>query len=245
MPRADTSTSGEGNWILGHPADLLPGEADDFYVEIDLSLSGWVTQGNLVAAAGTYTFEMTNEVAPTVADCVRLIPSTISTVADPTATPTSGEIYVDGLVELDCVTSGALIYYTLDGSPPRSSLDRQLYSAEINLPVGNSELRFYADKTDLISSATIVEYYTKLDVPSDDTPWIVSISPTQEVDGREIAIYCKRAGATEGAVWVHDIGVDPLTGTKQTISSWADELVIFILDAPSTGTYEITMGSVS
>ena len=66
-------------------------------------------------------------------------------VATPTASIGSGEtIYSNTLLELNCETVGATIYYTLDGSCPCNEQKRTKYNGPFTLPVGRITLQAIA-----------------------------------------------------------------------------------------------------
>lgn len=82
------------------------------------------------------------------------------TVDYPTASVATGEYDTAQIVELTCVTEGAVIYYTLDGSDPAEPLNPA--ATEYTLPFTVSEsvnLRFYACALGMNDSYQASEYY--------------------------------------------------------------------------------------
>ncbi len=69
-------------------------------------------------------------------------PSSGSSVATPTITPASQEFSTPFTATIACATTGATIYYTLDGTDPTSSTTRQTYtSAGVSIPAATTTLK--------------------------------------------------------------------------------------------------------
>lgn len=65
-----------------------------------------------------------------------------SSVATPTITPASQEFSTPFTATIACATTGATIYYTLDGTDPTSSTTRQTYtSAGVSIPAATTTLK--------------------------------------------------------------------------------------------------------
>ena len=82
-------------------------------------------------------------------------------VAEPTATPSGGSYTGPQTVVLECLTPGAAIYYTLDGSNPRASSTRNTYTAALTIPLGTT-LKAYAAKDGLQDSEVLTQTYTQM-----------------------------------------------------------------------------------
>ena len=67
-------------------------------------------------------------------------------VATPTITKSSNSATVA------CTTSGAQIFYTLDGTDPRYSENAEKYAAAVTVPAGET-IRVYAVKDGMFTSA--------------------------------------------------------------------------------------------
>jgi hypothetical protein len=94
------------------------------------------------------------------------------TVAAPTFTPGAGTFTTSVQVSLQSSTSGAFIYYTLDGSNP--SLASTLYSGPILL-TSNTTIKAFAYKPGLIQSAVVSAAYTLTGNPTLPPPNLDSI----------------------------------------------------------------------
>ena len=80
-------------------------------------------------------------------------------VFKPAASPSGkGSFSTPPLVTLTSKTTGATIYYTLDGSDPINSATRKLYSAPIIVPLGTT-LKAYAIKVGLSDSVVLTQTY--------------------------------------------------------------------------------------
>lgn len=82
------------------------------------------------------------------ADGIAAYVNTGSAVATPTASLSSSKI------ALASTTAGATIYYTTDGSNPKTSSTRSVYSSTLTV-VSGTTLKFYAEKTGLVSSGIV------------------------------------------------------------------------------------------
>lgn len=87
----------------------------------------------------------------------------LETVATPTCTPAGGTFYEARLVEIECATADADIYYTLDGSVP--SLQSNRYSGP--LTIGSTcTLKALAAKENMYNSNVMTAQYVILDTNS-------------------------------------------------------------------------------
>ncbi|GHT00710.1 hypothetical protein AGMMS50276_27200 [Synergistales bacterium] len=149
------------------------------------------------------------------------------TVATPTASPAGGIYLSAQTVTLSTVTTGADIYYTLNGNTPTSG--DTLYSAPITVPV-NTTLKAIAVKPNMTDSAVMEEVYTDnfipvtniTDVPTltpERTPLILSgtIEP-QDATYKTIVWSVLNAGAT-GATVSGDTLNTTLAGTVNVLAT--------------------------
>ena len=93
----------------------------------------------------------------------------IGFVAVPTATPSGGSYNAPQTVVLECLTPGAAIYYTLDGSNPRASSTRNTYTAPLTIPIGTT-LKAYAAKDGMGDSDVLTQTYTQIGFVAVPTP---------------------------------------------------------------------------
>jgi len=80
-------------------------------------------------------------------------------VTVPTANPPAGTYNGAVNVTLTCATDGATVYYTTDGSDPRSSSTRMVYSTPINIS-STAAIMSYAVKTGMTDSQVVSFSYT-------------------------------------------------------------------------------------
>ena len=84
---------------------------------------------------------------------------TPSSVAAPTITPASQEFSTPFTATIACATTGATIYYTLDGTDPTSSTTRQTYpSAGVSIPAATTTLKACASLNGENSNVTSATY---------------------------------------------------------------------------------------
>lgn len=81
------------------------------------------------------------------------------TVATPTVSPSAGAIAIGTSISLSCDTASATIYYTTDGSDPRSSATREVYSASLTYAAPMT-LRAFACKEGYTDSAVLDATYS-------------------------------------------------------------------------------------
>ena len=180
MPRLDVPTDAEGRLILDVPGALVPGTSDDYAAVINQQLTGvWQNLPNLsadVIGVGTWRFQVSNAAnAPVLSDVVRLIPASIATVATPAIAPAGPNIDAAQGITITCATSGATIYYTTDGTDPRTSITRSQWTADFYLTEGVYTVLAFAEKADLLNST---DGTTTYDVGSDLPDLAISISFT-------------------------------------------------------------------
>lgn len=81
-----------------------------------------------------------------------------SSVATPTITPASKKFNTTFVATIDCTTTGATIYYTLDGTDPTSSTTRKTYPSKgVSIPAVTTTLKACASlngKNSSVASAT-------------------------------------------------------------------------------------------
>lgn len=86
-------------------------------------------------------------------------PSSSSSVAAPTITPTSKEFAAPFTATIASTTKDATIYYTLDGSDPIASTTRQTYtSAGVSIPAATTTLKAFASLNGENSSVASATY---------------------------------------------------------------------------------------
>jgi len=82
---------------------------------------------------------------------------TTGAVATPQATPAPGSYVKNVSISLSCTTAGAIIYYTLDGSDPKTSAGRQKYTAPLTL-TATTTVKAVALKDSTYSAASSFVY---------------------------------------------------------------------------------------
>ncbi|MBQ6227364.1 MAG: chitobiase/beta-hexosaminidase C-terminal domain-containing protein [Prevotella sp.] len=86
--------------------------------------------------------------------------SSTSTVATPTFSPAGGTYTSAQNVTISCETVGAKIYYTTDGSDPKSSETRSQYSKAISVTKSGTTIKAYAEMDDMDDSNIASATYT-------------------------------------------------------------------------------------
>lgn len=117
-------------------------------------------------------------------------------VATPTITPASQEFDTPFVATIACTTTGATIYYTLDGTDPTSSTTRQTYtSTGVSIPAVTTTLKACASlngKNSSVASATYT-YTEQGDAPiviwSED--WSGSKSGEKPAQGENATYVCE------------------------------------------------------
>ena len=86
-----------------------------------------------------------------------------SSVATPTITPASKKFNTTFVATIDCTTTGATIYYTLDGTDPTSSTTRKTYPSKgVSIPAVTTTLKACASLNGKNSSVASTTYtYTE------------------------------------------------------------------------------------
>lgn len=144
------------------------------------------------------------------------LPAILSgTVATPEVSPSAGPIALGTSISLSCDTASATIYYTVDGSDPRSSATREVYSASLTYAAPMT-LRAFACKEGSADSAVLDATYSTAKVAAP------TFSPTAGAvaSGTDVAISSDTAGAT---IKYTTDGTDPRTSdTAVTYSSAVD-----------------------
>ncbi|MCL2155695.1 MAG: chitobiase/beta-hexosaminidase C-terminal domain-containing protein [Leptospirales bacterium] len=139
------------------------------------------------------------------------------TVAQPMVNPSGGTETYGAIVTLSTTTSGADIYYTLDGNEPNSS--SQLYTVPITLDtLGAVTLKAIAIKAGMIDSTVLVAAYTVVPAGPVDKP--TANLPEGEVGrGASVTLSTTTSGAD---IWYTTDGSTPVkngTGSMLYTSS--------------------------
>ena len=129
--------------------------------------------------------------------------------ATPVAAPAGGAYSEAQTVTLTNTTSGATIYYTLDGSDPVTSGTRQIYSAPFSVPL-DTTLKAYATASGYTDSTVLTEAYIKQLNNNGSSSGGGSSSGANTADGRT---YDAKKG------WV-SVQTGIITGTGSGYSKW-------------------------
>lgn len=144
------------------------------------------------------------------------LPAILSgTVATPGVSPSAGPIALGTSISLSCDTASATIYYTVDGSDPRSSATREVYSASLTYAAPMT-LRAFACKEGSADSAVLDATYSTAKVAAP------TFSPVAGAvaSGTDVAISSDTASAT---IKYTTDGTDPRTSdTAVTYSAAVD-----------------------
>ncbi len=124
-------------------------------------------------------------------------------IEKPVASIASGAYTGVQTVALSTTTEGAIIYYTTDGSDPRTSSTRQMYTETLVIYM-DTVIKAYAEKTGFLQSDVAEFIYTISLFPTDTTPiepaptyppvieqlgnGEISVSPRFPVEGDEVII---------------------------------------------------------
>ena len=124
------------------------------------NFSSWRKNGAFVTNNATYSFTVTGD-ANYVANFTEM-----STVETPTFAPEAGTYFVFSggtqLVHLYCGTTGATIYYTLDGTTPTNESSVYDNYLAIPLPLGETTVKAIAIKEGMNNSAVVSATYNVL-----------------------------------------------------------------------------------
>lgn len=144
------------------------------------------------------------------------LPAILSgTVATPEVSPSAGPIALGTSISLSCDTASATIYYTVDGSDPRSSATREVYSASLTYAAPMT-LRAFACKEGSADSAVLDATYSTAKVAAP------TFSPVAGAvaSGTDVVISSNTASAT---IKYTTDGTDPRTSdTAVTYSAAVD-----------------------
>lgn len=157
-----------------------------------LPVGNWTLQFDIHDASGAVVLQgnAAVEVRPGSLDEVTLslsLPTAGNQVANPVFTPTPGTIASNQSISLSCATSGALLYYTTDGSTPTSSSTR--YTVPFTL-TANTTIKALAVKSGMDNShVTSASYVLQVASPT------FSGSESSFTDQATVSLSC----ATEGA----------------------------------------------
>lgn len=161
-----------------------------------LPVGDWNLQLNVRDATGNVLLEGSNavEVRPGItnqASFIVSVPSQANQVSSPVFSPAPGIITSDQSISLTCTTSGAVVYYTIDGSTPDASSTR--YAAPFTL-AGGSTVKAIALKNGMTPSA--VNQATYSFVPQQVAAPFFTGSERLFTDTASVELAC----ATEGAL---------------------------------------------
>ena len=127
-------------------------------------------------------------------------------VAAPVMSPNGGYFGTDRLVIITTETSGATIYYTLDGSLPNESSDVYRSSIPVLGNGSNHIIRAYAVKEEMLDSAIITENFI-INYPRVSTPSF-NLAPGNYNSNQSVSINMQTIGAT---VYFTTDGTEPDT----------------------------------
>ena len=178
------------------------------------------------------------------------------TVATPTITPIVGMFTNSVTVTMTCATTGAMVYYTIDGAIPTAN--SLIYSSPLTL-TNSATVKAVAFKTgynaSTVASASFVQFISTVATP---TIWPVTGTFTNSVT---VAVTCATAGTTiyyttDGSVPTTDSSVYSgpfaVTGTgtvkvKAVVAGYTDSAVasasFTIVNMPAVATPSITPAS--
>ncbi len=144
------------------------------------------TNGDSYNLTGVYIqYNTTKEIAPRSAADIQLI------VAAPTFTPEGGDYNAAQNVEIASATTGATIYYTLDGSDP--TVESTLYSAPIEL-TSNTTLKAIAAKAGSVSEIATAVY--TITITTVATPTFEPEDGSYFDEDLKVSLACATDGAT-------------------------------------------------
>lgn len=128
--------------------------------------SGWVSSEELVK---TYNINLSEVSRPTNTPVPTAQPDMRNTVKTPTANMNSGTYHGAVVVNLNCDTSGATIYYTTDGSVPTINSNEYLGLPILFNQNGKFTLRAIAVKNGMKNSAELAVVYNIEDLNADNS----------------------------------------------------------------------------
>ena len=163
----------------------------------------WTGKANSVSFSFTARTDMTTvsvtyaeDVAPTACE-------------DPTFTPAAGEYEEAQNVTISSLTDGATIYYTVDGSNPKTSGTKAQYTAAITVST-NQTIKAYAEKEGLLASEVAEAEYTfvagpevTLDFTTNDE-WAFPTSKTVDADDYTMGSYTVTVEGSTGEGYYFD-----------------------------------------
>ena len=155
--KLEVSTDGGSTWTT-----INAEYTSTTYNDTDASRAG-VTCTYRVAPIYRGQSNITNSIAGVTESSYTAAASTITVklqVITPTFTPDPSVTYtVEQAVAIACATSGATIYYTTDGSDPKTSATRQVYTGAIRVE-HNTTIKAYAVKEGIDDSDVATANYT-------------------------------------------------------------------------------------
>jgi hypothetical protein len=138
-----------------------------------------------------------------------------SQVAVPTPSTGAGTYNTSQNVSLSTATAGAIIYYTTDGSDPRTSSTRVLYSAPINISE-TITIKAYAVK-DNMSDSDVVSFTYIIDLSAEE---VAAPTASPGSGTYEATVSVSLSTATPGAAIYYTIdGSDPKTSSTRMLYS--------------------------
>ena len=146
------------------------------------------------------------------------------TVAKPMANPSGGSVVFGTVVSLSTTTSGAEIYYTLDGSAPSSS--SLLYSGSITLDTpGAVTLKAIAIKAGMSNSGILVAVYTVASLDQVAKP-IANPSGGMVISGTTVTLTLNST-TSDAEIWYTTNGTTPAKdGAASTLYTSAISITI-------------------
>jgi len=150
-------------------------------------------------------------------------------VATPVVTPEGGTYSSDTLVTIDCETTGADIYYTIDGSEP--TVASTLYSEPIAVSDDGTEMDIKAiavkegmSNSSVIANTYIIAYATLSALTISPSNSIImsgsEITITSSVDGADI-YYTTDGSTPDGTSSLYDSGSKPIVSASSTFKAVA------------------------
>jgi 6-phosphogluconolactonase (cycloisomerase 2 family) len=137
----------------------------------------------------------------------------MQSTAEPEINPASGTYASDISVTMSCTTSGAIIYYTTDGSTPTASSSVYVAPVSVSGDGTSMTIRAMAAKTGMVDSTTAQTSYV-ISYPA-------APSPSAVAGYKKITLsWSPVAGATSYNIyWSNSPGVTKATGNKITNAS--------------------------
>ena len=141
----------------------------------------------------------------------------------PTASPLPGVFTLTIKVNLSTTTEGASIFYTTDGSDPKTSLTRALFSTLLNINV-NTTIKVYATKEGMTDSDVVTFNYT-INLPSPLQVAAPTADPQPETytGTQYITMSCATDGAT---IYYTTDGSDPTDSNNNARMEYSEHICV-------------------